>query len=307
VEYLAVAFIDEGTELRKAGIHLPIMVLNPDPEGFDAMLDYKLEPEIYSFRILESLHRRLRYRSMKSYPIHIKLDTGMHRLGFQEGELEQLIPWLGKEEFHVTSVFSHLAASGDSDQDRFTRGQIRCFERISSRISGAIGNGFSRHLLNSSGIERFPEAQFEMVRLGIGLHGIGQIGNLQPVSSFKTAISQIRKIKRGESVGYARRGMTERDSIIATLPVGYADGFHRNLGNGKGKVWINGTPAPVIGDICMDMTMVDITGIHASEGDPVEIFGRNQTVSELAGLAGTIPYEILTSIPERVKRVYLHE
>jgi alanine racemase len=307
VDYLAVAFIDEGTELRKAGIHLPIMVLNPDPEGFDAMLDYQLEPEIYSIRILESLHRRLRYRSMKNYPIHIKLDTGMHRLGFQEDEVEQLISWLGKEEFHVTSVFSHLAASGDPDQDRFTRGQIRCFERISSRISDAIGKGFSRHLLNSSGIERFPEAQFDMVRLGIGLHGIGQAGNLHPVSSFKTAISQIRKIKKGESVGYARRGMTERDSIIATLPVGYADGFHRNLGNGTGKVWINGTPAPVIGDICMDMTMVDITGIHASEGDPVEIFGKNQSVSELAELAGTIPYEILTSIPERVKRVYLQE
>jgi alanine racemase len=307
VDYLAVAFIDEGIELRKAGIHLPIMVLNPDPSGFEMMLDYHLEPEIYSMRILESLLKSLRYRGRKQYPIHVKLDTGMHRLGFQEEELDGLIHGLRHKELQVTSVFSHLAASDDPVHDGFTREQISRYNRMASAIENAAGTSFMRHLLNSSGIERFPDAQYDMVRLGIGLHGIGQTTGLQPVSTFKTTISQIREVRKGETVGYSRRGRLERDSRIATLPVGYADGFHRNLGNGTGKIWIEGNVAPVVGDICMDMTMVDITGIAASEGDPVEIFGRNMPVSVLAGLAGTIAYEILTSIPERVKRVYLHD
>ena len=307
VDYLAVAFIDEGVELRKAGIHLPVMVLNPDPSGFEVMLDYHLEPEIYSLRLLRALHKGLRYRNLTGYPIHIKLDTGMHRLGFQPEDLMELLPWLEEEQFRVASVFSHLAASGDPAQDAFSRSQIRRFEEMASRIAVATGTAFDRHILNSSGIERFPEAQFQMVRLGIGLHGIGTIPGLKPVTTFKTAISQIREVKSGETIGYSRRGKVDRTSMIATIPVGYADGFHRNLGNGVGKVRIRGKEAPVIGDVCMDMTMVDITGIGALEGDPVEIFGKGQSVSTLAGWAGTIPYEILTSVPERVKRVYLHE
>lgn len=307
VDYLAVAFIDEGVELRKAGIHLPVMVLNPDPSGFDPMLEYQLEPEIYSMRILEALQRTLRYRGMTGYPIHLKLDTGMHRLGFQMEEIETLLRWLQREQFRIATVFSHLAASGEPEHDEFTHQQIALFEAMADRIEASTGSTFDRHLLNSSGIERFPGAHYQMVRLGIGLHGIGNLPGLQPVSTFRTTISQIREVMPGESVGYSRRGRVEKRSRIATLPVGYADGFHRNLGNGIGKVWIGGREVPVIGDVCMDMTMVDVTGTGAAEGDPVEIFGRNRSVSEMARLAGTIPYEILTSVPERVKRVYLHE
>jgi len=307
VDYLAVAFIDEGVELRKAGIHLPILVLNPDPDGFEAMLDYQLEPEIYNLRILELLIEKLRYQGRTEYPVHLKLDTGMHRLGFQEEEVDPVMHLLTRKEVRVTSVFSHLAASDQPEHDPFTREQLDRFNRMVARISEAIGTKFLRHLLNSSGIERFPEAQYDMVRLGIGLHGIGRVSNLKPVSSFKTTISQIRQVGAGETVGYSRKGQVKRESRIATLPVGYADGFHRNLGNGTGKVWINGTFVPVIGEVCMDMTMVDITGIGASEGDVVEIFGKMQPVTSLAEMAGTIPYEILTSIPGRVKRVYLQE
>jgi alanine racemase len=307
VDYLAVAFIDEGIELRKAGIHLPILVLNPDPAGFEAMLDYQLEPEIYSLRILQSLLGILRYRSQHRYPVHLKLDTGMHRLGLQEEELDELFPWLSGQEFMVATVFSHLAASDQSEHDTFTRDQIGRFHRMVARLKKEVGHPFLCHLLNSSGIVRFPDAQFDMVRLGLGLHGIGMAETLLPVSSLLTSISQIRSVGKGETVGYSRRGLVHRESRIATLPVGYADGFHRNLGNGIGRVWINGSLAPVIGDVCMDMTMVDITGIEASEGDKVEIFGRNLPLTELAERAGTIPYEILTSVPERVKRVYLHE
>lgn len=307
VDYLAVAFIDEGVELRKAGIHLPVMVLNPDPAGFEMMLDYQLEPEIYSLRILQSLYKSLRYRSLIQYPVHIKLDTGMHRLGFKADALKDLLPWLGKQQFRVASVFSHLAASGDSEHDAFSRTQIALFEEMALVIAKTTGKPFDRHILNSSGIERFPEAQLQMVRLGIGLHGIGNIPGLKPVSTFRTTISQIREVDAGETIGYSRRGRVDQKRMIATLPVGYADGFHRNLGNGIGRVWVRGKAAPVIGDVCMDMTMVDVTGIDAAEGDPVEIFGKTQPVSELARLAGTIPYEILTSVPERVKRVYLHE
>ncbi|MEN8226523.1 MAG: bifunctional UDP-N-acetylmuramoyl-tripeptide:D-alanyl-D-alanine ligase/alanine racemase [Bacteroidota bacterium] len=307
VDYLAVAFIDEGVELRNAGIHLPIMVLNPDPTGFGPMLDYQLEPEIFSLRSLEALYEILHYRGLKQYPIHIKLDTGMHRLGFQEEEVEMLVPWLKREEFRLTSIFTHLAASDESSHDKFTKKQQKKFERIASLLSNEIEEPFHKHILNSAGIERFPEAQYDMVRLGIGLHGIGRAEALHPVSSFKTSISQIRTVMEGETIGYSRHGKSDRESRIATIPVGYADGLNRNLGNGVGKVWINGIFAPTIGNICMDMTMIDVTGLKVSEGDRVEIFGKHQLVSILAGQAGTIPYEILTSIPERVKRVYLQE
>jgi len=307
VDYLAVAFIDEGIELRKAGIHLPIMVLNPDPSGFGPMLDYQLEPEIYSMALIKEFYQLAHYREIKNYPIHIKLDTGMHRLGFQPAEIEQLIPWLEHSEFRVASVFSHLAASGDPEHDDFSLEQIATLRKYASLIKEALGSTIDLHILNSAGIERFPDAQFDMIRLGIGLHGVGRSGQVRPVSSFKTTISQIRTVGEGESVGYSRKGMLTRQSKIATIPVGYADGLDRRLGNGHGNVWVNGTAAPTFGDICMDMTMIDLTGMEASEGDTVEIFGQHQGVDEIARRIGTIAYEILTAIPERVKRVYLQE
>ena len=307
VDYLAVAFIDEGVELRKAGIHVPIMVLNPDPSGFGAMLDYMLEPEIYNFRGADALLRILHQRGIRDFPVHVKMDTGMHRLGFGESDLEKLIPRLQEPEFRLASVFSHLAASEDPDQDTFTHEQIRRFDLVCSKLQDALGLSFMKHMLNSAGIERFPGAQYQMVRLGIGLHGIGKETSLRTVSSFMTTISQIRIVAAGETVGYQRSGLTRVPSTIATIPVGYADGFHRSLGNGKGKVYVNGKSAPTIGEICMDMTMIDVTGLGVAEGDDVELFGKQQPVSELARQAGTIPYEILTSVPERVKRVYLQE
>lgn len=307
VDYLAVAFIDEGVELRNAGIHLPIMVLNPDPSGFGQMLDYNLEPELYSFRSLEALYKILQYREILQYPVHIKLDTGMHRLGFQEEELAALVPRLKREEFRIASVFTHLAASDEPEHDSFSHRQIRQFDRITSALSEALHEPFLRHVLNSSGIERFPDAQYQMVRLGIGLHGIGQGKSLIPASSYRTTISQIRKVKKGDTIGYSRKGTAVSDRVIATLPVGYADGMDRRVGNGAGRVYIKGTSVPTIGEICMDMTMIDVTGLEISEGDEVEIFGKNLQVSEVARVARTIPYEILTSIPERVKRVYLQE
>jgi len=307
VDYLAVAFIDEGVELRQAGIHLPIMVLNPDPSGFGPMLDYQLEPEIYNRRGLEELDALLHHRGINESPVHLKLDTGMHRLGFGDSELEQLMPWLRNRRMRIVSVFSHLVASGDPVHDAFTREQIHRFESMSSRLSEMSGTAFTRHILNSSGIERFPDAQFDMVRLGIGLHGIGAHGSLKAVSTFLTTVSQLRTVPAGESVGYQRSGVTTRQSTIATIPVGYADGFHRSLGNGEGTVYVNGQKAPTIGEICMDMAMIDVTGLDVKEGDAVELFGKQQSVAELARQAGTIPYEILTSVPERVKRVYLQE
>jgi len=307
VDYLAVAFIDEGVELRKAGIHLPIMVLNPDPSGFGPMLDYMLEPEIYNLRGAEALQKLLQRRGINASPVHIKLDTGMHRLGFGESDLKNLIPWLQEPGIRVASVFSHLAASGDPEHDLFTLEQIGRFEQMSSQLSKALGATFRQHILNSAGIERFPDAQYDMVRLGIGLHGIGEDSSLKVVSSFKTTISQVSSVDAGETVGYLRSGYTKQPSIIATIPVGYADGFHRSLGNGTGKVYVNGQLAPTIGEICMDMAMIDVTGLDVAEGDVVELFGKHQSVAELARQAGTIPYEILTSVPERVKRVYLQE
>jgi alanine racemase len=307
VDYLAVAFIDEGIELREAGIHLPIMVLNPDPAGYGPMLDFRLEPEIYNFKGLEALQGILQYRGISGYPVHVKLDTGMHRLGFQEDEIGDLIPLLHREEFRVVSAFSHLAASDEPAHDNFTRMQIGLFEQMAGRLSDGLKYSFMKHILNSAGIERFPEARFQMVRLGIGLHGIGSGSPLVPVSTYKTSVSQVRLVREGETVGYSRGEVAVRDSMVATIPVGYADGLDRRLGKGVGRVWIKGALAPVMGHICMDMTMIDVTGLGVKEGDEVELFGKHLGVSEVARLAGTIPYEILTSVPERVKRVYLQE
>lgn len=307
VDYLAVAFIDEGIELRKSGIRLPIMVLNPDPSGFGQMIDFNLEPEIYNMRGIEVLRKMLTYREIKNYPIHIKLDTGMHRLGFQEEGIAELFPLLEEGPFRVASVFSHMAASNESTQDEFSREQFKRFDRISGLLEEHLIYPFDRHILNSAGIERFPDAQYQMVRLGIGLHGIGLDPDLIPASSYRSSVSQTGTVKKGETIGYSRAGIAESDLIVATIPVGYADGMDRRLGNGNGRVWIKGELVPTIGNICMDMTMLDVTGLEVSEGDEVELFGKNLSVLEVSRMAGTIPYEILTSIPERVKRVYLQE
>lgn len=307
VDYLAVAFIDEGVALRRAGVHLPLMVLNPDPGGLSTMIDFRLEPELYNLRGVKALQVLLHDRGIRDYPVHLKLDTGMHRLGFVSDTLEQALDILKEPEFQLASVFTHLAASDSPEHDAFTSEQISRFDRFYEEVSGSLNKNIRRHMLNSSGIERFPGAQYEMVRLGIGLHGIGSGAGLLPASAFKTTVSQVRKVEAGESVGYSRRGRTETDSLIAIIPIGYADGFRRSLGNGAGRVYIHGIEYATIGDICMDMTMIDVSGTDVEEGDEVEIFGRQQSVSVLATQAGTIPYEILASIPERVKRVYLQE
>lgn len=306
-DYLAVAYIDEGLELRKSGIHLPIMVMNPDPAGYGIMTDHMLEPELFSFEGLEALHKVLHYRGVSEYPVHIKLDTGMHRLGFCPEEIGRLLPMLDRRSMKIASVFTHLAASDDPGQDIFTREQLSLFDILTARISEHLHQPLMMHALNSAGIERFPEAQYHMVRLGIGLHGIGSSDNLIPVATYKTSVSQLKKVMKGESVGYSRSQVLERDTLVATIPVGYADGMDRRMGKGNGLVWIQGKLVPTLGNICMDMTMVDVTGMDVKQGTEVEIFGKNLPVSVLAQRIGTIPYEILTSIPERVKRVYLQE
>lgn len=309
VNYLGVAFTDEGVQLRQAGIHLPIMVMSPGVEDFSRMVDYELEPEIYSPRILDRFLEMAEKQLLIQYPVHIKLDTGMHRLGFTGEHLEWLLKRLKSTScLKVKSVFSHLAASDEPEHDWFTNEQVSLFKQMSDAIAATVGYQPMRHILNSAGIERFPEAHFEMVRLGIGLHGVSSVQSLlKPVSSLKTHISQIKKIPRGETVGYSRKGKADTDFIIAILPVGYADGLDRKLGNGNGYVTIDGHKAPYVGTICMDMCMVDITYLKCEEGDEVVVFGNHPSIIELAEQVGTIPYEILTNVSSRVKRIYIKD
>lgn len=312
-DYLAVAYADEGVELRLAGISLPVMVMNPEPGSFDNIIRYQLEPEVYSFRTLEMVAEALkRNGATQQLPVHIKLDTGMHRLGFNEDEIENLILLLSKEPLiKVQSVFSHLAASDADKHKDFTLKQIARFRAMSDKIIKAVPYPVISHILNSAGIVRYPEAQFDMVRLGIGLYGIGASAEeqekLENVSTLKTTISQINYLKKGETVGYNRRGVLEKDSVIATTAIGYADGYGRELGNGNGKMIVNGKVAPVVGDVCMDMCMVDITDIKAKEGDEVIVFNSIPSLITMAENMGTIPYEVLTSLSQRVKRIYIHE
>ena len=314
-DYLAVAYADEGIELRKAGITLPIMVMNPELHSYDNMIKYQLEPEIFSFRVLhlftEALQRNGHLLN-NPFPIHIKLDTGMHRLGFVEDDLNELIIRLkNNKQLKIQSVFSHLAGSDESALDDFTRYQINVFQKMSAEIQVHFNYPILRHILNSAGISRFPEAQFEMVRLGIGLHGIGanehEQSFLQQVSCLKTTISQIKQVKQGDTVGYGRKGKAEKDMIIATVPIGYADGYNRKLSNGIGYMLVNKKKAPIIGNICMDMCMLDVTGINCKEGDEVLVFGEELPVTIIAEQLNTIPYEIFTSISRRVKRIYFQE
>lgn len=315
-DYLAVAYADEGVELRKSGITLPIMVMNPEEQSFDAMISYKLEPEVYNFRVLnhftEALRRRNTDAGATRFPVHIELETGMNRLGFEEDELNELIIRLkNNKHIRIASVFSHLVASDEQEHDAFTREQIDRFQRMSALLCSHFNYPVLRHILNSSGILRFPEAQLDMVRLGIGLHGVAATPNeqrqLQMVSTLKTTISQIKHIRPGETVGYSRRGVAQKEMTIATVGIGYADGLSRRLGNGVGKMMVMGQLAPIVGSVCMDMTMIDISGIPAREGTEVVVFGQEPSIIDISNQIGTIPYEVLTGISERVKRVYFHE
>ncbi len=313
VDYLAVAYADEGVALRQAGITLPIMVMNPDVMAFDTMIAHQLEPEVYSFRILRQFEEVLNRKNLVHYPVHIKLDTGMHRLGFTAGDADELIRRLNETEaMRIRTVFSHLVASDDPVHDDFTRQQLRLFEEVTDKMLAAVSYPVMRHLANTSAVSRWPEAQFDMVRLGIGLYGIDPVygsasSPLQTVSTLKTSISQIHELLPGESVGYSRSGILESGGRIATVKIGYADGYSRALGNGAGKMLVNGKKVPTIGNICMDMCMLDITGVQASEGDEVIVFNDEITVQEIAGQCNTIPYEIITGISQRVKRVYFYE
>ncbi|MEI6124353.1 MAG: bifunctional UDP-N-acetylmuramoyl-tripeptide:D-alanyl-D-alanine ligase/alanine racemase [Bacteroidota bacterium] len=315
IDYLAVAYADEGVELRKAQIATPIMVMNPEEESFDLMNKYKLEPEIYSFRTLNLLIKTIHSSEAKdapNYPIHIKLDTGMHRLGFQPDEIDELIAVLKINDLiSVKSVFTHLAASENTAEDVFTLKQIATLSTVANKLKNEFGNDILVHVLNSAGISRFRDANFDMVRLGIGLYGISFFHDeqqlLQNVSSLKTTISQIRHIAKGETVGYGRNWTAERKSRIAIVPIGYADGLNRRLGNGKGCLYVHGKKAPTVGNISMDMCMIDVTQVDANEGDLVVVYNSAATVKELAVALETIPYEILTSVSGRVKRVYYYE
>jgi alanine racemase len=313
-DYLTVAYADEGIELRKAGINLPIMVMNPDQESFDSMFKNNLEPEIYSFRTLKLLDESLAKLSgnKQGTSIHIKVDTGMHRLGFDPSEIDELISYLKERPLiRVGSVFSHLAGSDSPEYDDFTMYQVNLFREVSDKICHAFDYPVLRHIDNTAGISRFPDAQFDMVRLGIGLYGISpylsEQQNLLTVSTLKSSISQIKHVPVNDTVGYNRSWKAEKEMTIGIIPIGYADGLSRSLSNGKGHLMVNGRVVPIIGNVCMDMCMIDITGIPCGEGDEVIIFGKDMPLPRLAEEMGTIPYEILTGISRRVKRVYFEE
>ncbi len=306
VDYLGVAYVDEGVELRKSGIKIPIMVMNPTVQSFLKLKEYELEPEIYSRKQL------LAYANFESMPaIHLKCDTGMHRLGFNEDELNFLTEKINKHDIKVASIFSHLAAASDKANQKFTGEQIKLFKDMADKISNSIDQSPLFHICNSSAILSYPEAHFDMVRLGIGLHGIDPTdtisSQLLPVGKLISTVSQVKSIQPDETVGYNRSGIVSEETKIATIAIGYADGYRRNLGNGNAEVWINNQRAKTVGDICMDMIMVDVQGMDVNEGDEVEIFGPNIPLKEIAENARTISYEVLTSISGRVKRIYVYD
>jgi alanine racemase len=313
VDYLTVAYTDEGVALRKAGITLPIMVMSPEAGAFNRMISWKLEPEIFSIESLRQFVQIAATLNVTDYPIHIKLDTGMHRLGFMTGEIAGLVKELQhNDQVKVVSIFSHLAGSDSADFDGFTKQQAAEFSKMSQEIIAGIGFKPLRHLVNSSGITRHPELYFDMVRLGIGMYGFDGSnkvqGQLRNIGTLKTTISQIKEIPAADTIGYSRNGQLSRDSRIATVSIGYADGYFRDFGNGKAYMLVQGQKAPVIGSVCMDMCMLDITGIpNVSVGDEVIVFGNDLSVSQLAEWAHTIPYEVLTSISQRVNRIYVNE
>ena len=307
-DYLAVAYPVEGVELRDAGIKSPIMVLTAGTDFFEEIIDNSLEPGIPNLSALKALVEVLNKRGVTDFPVHIKLDTGMHRLGFMTEEMSELTDFLKDcPAVKVKSVYSHLAASDDPSHDEFTLGQIELFKANADKLTAVLGYKPLYHILNSAGIERFPQYQFDMVRLGIGIYGVSALPDvkLSPVASFKCKILQIKTLNPGDgTIGYGRHGkISPKGTVIATIPVGYADGLDRHLSRGAGSFSLNGHRVPTIGNICMDMTMLDITGVDAQVGDTVTIFGADPTISELASILGTIPYEILTSVPRRIERV----
>ncbi|MDI1316697.1 bifunctional UDP-N-acetylmuramoyl-tripeptide:D-alanyl-D-alanine ligase/alanine racemase [Flavobacterium sp.] len=312
VDYLGVAFADEGISLKNAGITVPIMVLNPEATSFAAIIQYHLEPEIYSIKGLKAFLKIAAQKNLKRFPIHIKIDTGMHRLGFEEENLEDLIQILkGNETVQIKSILSHMATSDDLKHDDFSKSQIALFEKLSSKLQNELNVKPIRHILNTSGITNYGDSQYDMVRLGIGLYGISNDAEeqkeLEIVGTLKSVISQIRTIDTGESVGYGRKFIAAETTKIATIPIGYADGISRAWGHGVGYVTINNKQAKIVGSVCMDMLMVNVTNIECKEGSTVIIFGENPTVNFMAKQLNTISYEILTSISQRVKRVFFRE
>ncbi|WP_426094046.1 bifunctional UDP-N-acetylmuramoyl-tripeptide:D-alanyl-D-alanine ligase/alanine racemase [Flavobacterium sp. DSR2-3-3] len=312
VDYLGVAFADEGISLKSAGIHLPIMVLNPETTSFPAIIHHQLEPEIYSLKGLQAFLKIAEQKNLNQFPIHIKLDTGMHRLGFEDDTIADLIATLrGNKTVKVKSILSHMATSDDLEFKDFAHSQIDLFEKLSHKLMTELQIKPLRHILNTSGISNYSDSQYDMVRLGIGLYGVSNDAEeqqkLENVGTLKSIISQIRSIAAGESVGYGRRFIADKPTKIATIPIGYADGISRGWGNGLGYVIINKSKASIVGSICMDMLMVDVTAIECAEGDQVIIFGESPTVTYMAQKLNTISYEILTSISQRVKRVFYRE
>jgi alanine racemase len=308
VDYLGVAYADEGVELRKNNISTPVMVMNPTEEGFYAMINFNLEPELYGLTILKTF---ISFLNGRAWNIHIKIDTGMHRLGFDESDIPELIQLLQTNPaIRVASIFTHLSGSDEARLDDFSRQQVKSFRQISALISSAIGYTPMLHVLNTPGILRFPEFQFDMVRLGIGLYGVDPTAEkhtLQPVNTLKTVISQVRTVKAGETIGYGRKGKAIKEMRIGTIAIGYADGYSRSFSGGVGEVLVNGKRTSVVGNVCMDMTMIDLTDLEAREGDEVIIFGPGLRVDEVASKINTIPYEILTNTSERVKRIFVTE
>ena len=316
VDYLTVAYSDEGVELRRNGINVPMMVMNPEEESFGDIIKYHLEPDIYSFRIFEAFSEAVKLMGQpgEKIPVHVEFDTGMHRLGFSGSDINEIVRVFSADDcvLEVKSIFSHLACADDPKSDDFTHMQLDRFTQWSSALKRGLGKeDICCHILNSSGIERFSEYQFDMVRLGIGLYGISPLpevqAQLKPVSRLITKISQIKEIPQGDTVGYNGRWVAKRDSRIAIIPIGYADGLNRHLGYENGKVKINGHLAPIIGSICMDMCFIDVTDVQCEETDEVVIFGDADLLQQISQAAGTIPYEILTSVSPRVKRIYYQE
>ncbi|MBO5467249.1 MAG: bifunctional UDP-N-acetylmuramoyl-tripeptide:D-alanyl-D-alanine ligase/alanine racemase [Prevotella sp.] len=311
VDYLAVAVADEGVTLRKNGITCNIIIMNPEMTAFKTMFDYDLEPEVYSFRLMDALIRAAEKEGITNYPVHIKLDTGMHRLGFDpDKDIDEVIGRLKHQNAIIPrSVFSHFVGSDSDELDDFSTSQFEKFQRAADKLQAAFNHKILRHIANSAGIEHFPERQLDMCRLGIGLYGVNPRNNkmINNVSTLKTTILQMRTVPADETVGYSRKGKLSQDSVIAAIPIGYADGLDRHLGNGNGYCVVNGRKAPYVGNICMDVAMIDVTGINCKEGDMVEIFGNNLPVTVLSDALDTIPYEVLTSVSNRVKRIYLME
>ena len=311
MDYLAVAVADEGAMLRGNGITSNIMIMNPELSAFKTMFDYDLEPEVYSFRLLDALIRAAEKEGITGYPVHVKLDTGMHRLGFDpEHDMDELIGRLRRQNAIIPrSVFSHFVGADSDGFDEFSARQFQLFDKASRRLQAAFDHKILRHIDNSAGIEHFPERQLDMCRLGLGLYGIDSRDNsiINNVSTLKTTILQLREVKAGDTVGYSRKGAIARDSLIAAIPIGYADGLNRHLGNRRGYCLVNGQRAEYVGNICMDVAMIDVTGIACQEGDSVEIFGDHLPVTELSTALDTIPYEVLTGISNRVKRVYFQD